>query len=315
MKIAITGAAGYFGRKIIERLEENNECELIVGISRRNFKHPFKKLQYHQMDVRDKKLKDLFQKYDVDIVVHLAFVLNPTHDREEMRDINVNGAKNVLNACKEIGIEKIIMTSSTMVYGAWPDNPKFLTEESPLRGHPTYYYNQDKVQVEKLCKQFMEENPEIKMAILRPCLVLGPTVDHFYARLLNWPVLPLVDGENPDMQFLHEDDLARAYELFIMNDIEGIFNIVGEGTMKWKEVIETAGKRAVKLPGKLLYPLLSLSWHLRLMQFPPQILDFIKYRWVASGEKAKKAGFKPEYSTKETLLDFLENNKIVRRKS
>ena len=107
MKIAITGAAGYFGRKIIERLEENNECELIVGISRRNFKHPFKKLQYHQMDVRDKKLKDLFQKYDVDIVVHLAFVLNPIHDREEMRDINVNGAKNVLNACKEIGIEKI----------------------------------------------------------------------------------------------------------------------------------------------------------------------------------------------------------------
>ena len=306
MRIGITGAAGYFGRKIIERLEKNEECEKIVGISRRSFKHNFKKLDYYQMDVRDKKLKDLFE--GVDVIIHLAFVLNPIHSRKEMHSINVGGAKNVLEIAKRTGVKKLIITSSTMVYGAWPDNPKYLTEESPLRGHPTYYYNQDKIEVEKMCKEFSMEN-DILLTILRPCLVLGPTVDHFYTRLLNWPVLPLVDGKNPDMQFLHEDDLARAHEIFVMEDIPGIFNIVGRGTMKWSDVVETAGRKVVKLPSFILYPTLSLLWHLHLTEFPSQILDFIKYRWVASGEKAQKeAGFIPEYTTKEALQSFL--NKV-----
>jgi len=308
MIIGITGAAGYFGRKIIERMENNEKCEKIIGISRRKFVHRFEKLEYHQMDVRDKKLRDLFDKHDVDVIIHLAFVLNPIHDEKEMHEINVGGAKNVLKVAKEIEAKKIIITSSTMVYGAWPDNPKYLTENSPMRGHPTYYYNRDKVEIEKLCRRFSMEYEGI-LTILRPCLVLGPNVNHFYSRLLNWPVLPLVDGKNPEMQFIHEDDLARAYEIFTVKDLPGIFNIVGRGTMKWKEIIEAAGKRTVRMPDAILYPLLSMLWHLRLTKFPPQILDFIKYRWVASGEKAaKEAGFIPEYTTRETLESFLMKN-------
>ena len=307
MRVAITGAAGYFGRKIIERLEKNEECEKIVGISRRQFNHSFKKLDYYQMDVRNAQLKNLFKKYDVDAIIHLAFVLNSIHDEKEMHNINVNGAKNVLEAAKYVGAKKIIMTSSTMVYGAWPDNPEYLTEESPLRGHRRYYYNKDKIEIEKLSNKFKEENPDILLTILRPCLVLGPTVNHFYSRLLDWPFLPLVDGKNPDIQFIHEDDVARAYEIFLMNDIPGVFNIVGKGTMKWKEIIEEAGKKAVRLPGFILYPTLSLLWNLHLTEVPPDVLDFIKYRWVASGEKAKKeAGFVAKYTTKETLYSFLK---------
>jgi len=304
MKVAITGAAGYFGRKIIERLEKNEECEEIIGISRRNFKHNFKKLKYYRMDVRDRNIKNIFKK--ADIVIHLAFVLKPIHNREEMRDINVNGTKNVLRACKETNVKKIIITSSTMVYGAWPDNAEYLMEDSPLRGHPTYYYNQDKIEMEKLCKQF--RNDKAILTILRPCLVLGPTVNHFYSRLINWPFLPLVDGKNPDMQFLHEDDLARAYEIFIMKDLPGAYNVVGKGTMKWKEVIETAGRKAIKIPSLILYPLANFLWKIRILEAPADIFDFIKYRWVASGEKAKKeAGFIPKYTTRETLLDFLSH--------
>ncbi len=305
MIVGITGAAGYFGRKIIERMENNEKCERIIGISRRKFVHDFEKLEYHRMDVRDEKLKNLFERNDVDTIIHLAFVLNPIHDEDEMHEINVGGTKNVLRIAKEIGAKKIIITSSTMVYGAWPDNPEYLTEDSPMRGHPTYYYNRDKVEIEKLCRKFSMEYEGV-LTILRPCLVLGPSVDHFYSRLLNWPFLPLVDGKNPDMQFIHEDDLARAYEIFTMNDLPGVFNIVGRGTMKWREVIETAGKRAVKMPNAVLRPLLAALWHLRLTEFPPQILDFIRYRWVASGEKAaKEAGFVAKYTTRQALESFL----------
>lgn len=307
MRVAITGAAGYFGRKIIERLDKNDEIEKILGISRREFNHKFKKMDYYRMDVRDVNLKNLFKKYSIDAVIHLAFVLNPIHNENEMHDININGFKNVLNATKHANAKKIIVTSSTMVYGAWQDNPEFLIEESPLRGHKRYYYNKDKIEVEKISREFAEKNKKIKLTILRPCLVLGPTVNHFYSRLLNWPFLPLVDGLNPDMQFVHEDDVARAYEIFLMNDIEGVFNITGNGTMKWKKIVETAKKKAVSLPSFILYPILSFLWKLRLTEVPPDILDFVKYRWVASNEKAKKeANFIPNYTTEETFRSFLD---------
>lgn len=307
MKVAITGAAGYFGRKIIERLDKNDEIEKILGISRRRFNHKFKKMDYYRMDVRDTNLKNLFKKYGIDAVIHLAFVLNPIHNEDEMHDINVNGFKNVLNAAKHVNAKKFIVTSSTMVYGAWKDNPEFLTEESPLRGHKRYYYNKDKIELEKISMEFSKKNKNIKLTILRPCLVLGPTVNHFYSRILNWPFLPLVDGFNPGMQFIHEDDVARAYEIFLINDIEGIFNITGNGTMEWKKIGEAAKRKAVSLSSSILYPMLSFLWKLRLTEVPPDILDFIKYRWVASNEKAKKeAKFIPRYTTDETLHSFLD---------
>jgi UDP-glucose 4-epimerase len=310
--IAITGASGYFGQRIIAKLENEPECEKIIGIARRNLIHSFKNLDYYQLDVRNPSITNLFKKNEVDTLIHLAFVVNPIHDTEEMHSIDVNGTKNVLKAAKISGIKRILLTSSTMVYGAWPDNPAWLTEESPLRGHPTYYYNQDKVEIERLCQSFRKENPNILLTIIRPCLVLGPNVNHFYSRIIGWPILPLIDGNNPPMQFVHEDDVARAYLTILKKEKEGIFNIVGKGTLKWKEVIKMGGKPALSIPSFIIYPVMNAGWKLRfpLIESPADILDFIKYPWVASGQKAKKElGFVPKYSTKEALEIFLENRK------
>jgi len=305
MKVAITGVAGYFGRKIMERLESNDEIEKVVGISRRKYDHSFTKLDYHRMDVRSSELGELFSRNEIDAVVHLAFALNPTHNKKEMNSIDIEGTENVLEASRQAGVKKFIMTSSTTAYGTWPDSPVY-TEESPTRSHPTYYYSRDKVEIEKICNDFKEKNDDVTMTIFRPCLVMGPTTEQFYAKLLKWPVLPLVGGSNPEMQFVHEDDIGRAYEFFLMNDIGGIFNIVGDGTITWKEAIEAAGKRAVKMPDSVIYPLMKLLWGLHLVGTPPEILDFVKYRWVASGEKARKAGFVPGYTSREALLSFLK---------
>lgn len=305
MRVAITGAAGYIGRQVIQQLEKE-QCEAIIGISRRTWNHPFSTLDYHSLDVRSPALSDLLAKKDVDAVIHLAFVVTPLHDEQEMHSINIDGTRNLLEAAARAEVDKVIVTSSTMVYGAWPDNPTYLTEDAPLRGHPTYYYNRDKIAVEHLCREFQKQHPDIILTILRPCLVLGPTVDQFYSRLLNWPLLPLVGKSNPPLQFVHEEDVARAYQHFLQKDIGGTFNITGSGTMTWKEVVEAAGKRTVRLPPALLYPLVSLLWRLHLIEIPPQVLDFIRYPWVASNEKAKKAGFVPQYSTRETLASFLQ---------
>jgi UDP-glucose 4-epimerase len=111
------------------------------------------------------------------------------------------------------------------------------------------------------------------------------------------------------MQFVHEDDIARAYEHFVLNDFSGSFNIVGTGTMTWKEIVTQAGKRTINIPTFFLYPLVRLFWHLHLIEVPPQVMDFIRFPWVASGTQAKEAGFVPQYSTQEALYSFLQQRK------
>jgi UDP-glucose 4-epimerase len=310
MRVGITGAAGYFGKKIIERLEENERCEHIVGISRRPWQHEYDKLTYHRLDVRSDALPALFASHGVDTVIHLAFMLNPIHDEQEMHDINVNGTKNVLAAAAEAGVKKLLMSSSTTVYGAQPDNPRRLTEQHPRRGNESrYYYARDKVRLEHICERWKQKHPGVIVTMLRPCLVMGPTVDQFYSHLLQWRMLPLVSGANPEMQFVHEDDVARAFEHFTVEDVGGVFNIVGDGTMRWRDIVETAGIRPVRIPRILLSPFLTLAWWLHLVEVPPAIIDFIQYQWVAAGDKAKKAGFTPRYSTRETLAAFLNEKK------
>ena len=66
--------------------------------------------------------------------MHLAFILNPSHDEELMYDVDVNGTHNVLEAAAEAGIGQVLVTSSTVAYGAFPDNPVPLTEDDPVRG-------------------------------------------------------------------------------------------------------------------------------------------------------------------------------------
>ena len=121
------------------------------------------------------------------------------------------------------------------------------------------------------------------------------------------PVLPLVDGRNPRMQFVHEDDVARAYDLALKKDARGVYNTVGESVVRWKEIIDMAGKKAVRMPRWLIRNLLKIARWLHATKFPPEILDFVTYEWVASGEKAKRdLGFEPEHSSMEAILSYLQ---------
>lgn len=105
----------------------------------------------------------------VDAIIHLAFVVSPMHDKKEMYDIDVNGTRNVIEAGIEAGVKKFIITSSTMVYGAWEDNPEWLTEDSPKRGHPTYYYNKHKIMVEEVAEELLGEKKSCYFKAMSCC--------------------------------------------------------------------------------------------------------------------------------------------------
>jgi len=258
MNILVTGAAGYIGGKMVKALCKKEWVDTVVGtdINEHNYKHP--KYHFEIRDVRE-SMDDIFDNEQIDIVAHTAYVLSPIHDKNRMEDINKGGTKNVLAASAKAGIKQILYTSSTTAYGFYPDNDNPLTEESPLRGNGDLTYAKNKREIEGIFKEFESKNPEIAVSVLRPCFVVGPGFNNPMAEHLQKKLVMLPANSCP-FQFVHEDDLINVSLLLLEKGIGGIFNVTGDGTMSFSEMIKILGNIRIPLPWSIIYPLNTLAW-------------------------------------------------------
>ena len=308
--IAMTGAAGYIAGRVVRALEESPLCTRLIGVDLKPPLVTSRKLDFYRRDVRDPELPRFFQEQGVSIIIHFAFVLNPIHNLDEMHSVNIAGTRNVLEAAKLCGARQLLATSSTSAYGALPDNPARLREEMPLRAAPSFQYAKDKREMDLLLQEFARQNSDIAVCIFRPCIVMGPNLDNFISKGMTLPLNIVVEGQNPEMQFVHEDDVARAALLALERDARGIYNIVGGGTIRLEEAWELKGQGfRVDWPAWAAYNLVRLAWTLHLpgMDSPPAALDFFRWQWVADGEKARRElGFEPQYSSWQLWQDYLQ---------
>jgi UDP-glucose 4-epimerase len=175
-------------------------------------------------------------------LLHFAFVLDPMYDEAEMRDIDLGGTANVLRAVENAAIPHLLATSSTTAYGALADNPVPLTEEAPTRATPEFNYAHDKRLMDEMLRSFAVAHPSLKVCIVRPCIVLGPTVANYIAAsMLAQPVTALLDGADPSLQFIHEDDLVRLIATCVERQAAGVFNAVGVGTVTTTQAARLQG--------------------------------------------------------------------------
>ena len=248
-----------------------------------------RKVKFERWDVTE-SCPGIFSSHRIDTVVHLAYILNPARRKTRARRVNVTGTDNVLQASREAGVKHIVYLSSTSVYGAHADNPTLLTETDPARPIEGFQYSQDKVAAESRLLEFAARNPEAVVTILRTCPIMGPNADNFIANAFKKPILPAIGSADPPMQFLHEDDLSRTVALCLGHRPKGIYNVAGEGSIAWIEMIRMIKRPVIKLPAAVWYPLTSAAWYLGLQNDSPACgLDFIRFPWSASTEKIKAA--------------------------
>lgn len=311
--IAITGSSGFIGTRLLAQLEDDPGVEKIIGIDLKPGRDRFPKLDFHRMDIRDPGLAELFRSGGVDVVIHLAFIVNPLHDEALMHDIDVSGARNVLTATRACAAGHLIVASSTTVFGAFPDNPDFLEESDAPRRHAGNNYANDKYEVEGLVQEFKESNRDVKVAVVRPCIVFGPSIDNYLSRfLLRLPVIPAVARARPELQFVHEDDVATVFRKVFDLKVEGFFHAIGDGVVGLEEISRLAGKRILDLPARLAYPAVDLLWkmHAPLIEGPSSMLDFIRYRWLVSDDLTRGAlDFEPRYSSREVLQAMISKHR------
>jgi UDP-glucose 4-epimerase len=286
--VAITGVSGYIGTRLLLRLDNVDEVEKIAGIDIRPPKYNPDKLVFYHRDITS-PLGDIFADNKVDTAIHLAFVVKPSHNRKRSHDIDVGGTMNFIKACEKAKVEHILYPGSHTVYGAHADNTRSLTEDSPLRPLRTFQYSWDKAEAERMYTDFSISHKDICVTVLRSCPVIGPNAAGSVISSMFQPVMIRIAGYDPLLQFVHEDDLVELIITILKQKKSGIFNVAGDGHVRYGDIAGLCGKRTISLPDWLLQIILSFSWHLRLQgDSPPSGLEFIKYPPLVNTDRLKK---------------------------
>ncbi|MGB9870776.1 MAG: NAD-dependent epimerase/dehydratase family protein [Anaerolineae bacterium] len=308
--VAITGAAGYIGGRLLARFRDESDIEAVVGIDVNPLPDAGGRFIPCRQDIRDPSLAATLTRYRVDTLVHTAFVLFPPPRRlRAMAEINVGGTENVLRAACQAEVHHVIFLSSTTVYGAWPDNPLPLTEESPPRPNPDYPYAVHKARAEALVRRFGEEHPDRVWTILRPPGVVGPHFQGPLARFLRSSRSVIIDGGRAPGQFIHEDDLVALILAVIQARAGGIFNATPDDWVPWREMWTAAGRVVLNFPWAVAYPLFGALWWFGFLEHVthPGQVRLARYPFVASNRKARQTlDWTPRHSTLSALRAFYQ---------
>ena len=296
-KVLITGIAGGQGRLLARRLLENFE---VCGVDRASWEGAPRGIRVHNVDLRKKKFEDVIRTELPSAIVHMGFVRHFRTDAKTRHDVNVRGTKQLLDHCVNHGVQKLIVVSSSYVYGAFPENPYFMDEDSPLSASRSYPEIRDLVEVDTLASAFLWRYPHIRTCVLRPVNVLGYYVHSMIAQYLRQRRIPTVMGFDPMMQFLHEEDLSEAIALSLEHGLQGVFNVVGPGEVPLHTAIRETGGNATSVPELILRPLFARLFKLGMIPYPPGALDYLKFPITLSGSRFVEAtNFQPLFGLEE----------------
>jgi UDP-glucose 4-epimerase len=307
--VAVTGAAQFLGSNLIGLLEEDPNVRSVVCLDTEAPSTAGQKSRVYDVNLTEsfaeERLAEILSAEAVDVVVHLAFLDSPSHATAFAHELESVGTMHVLNACRRTKVNKIVMRSQTLLYGAHATNPNYLSEKHPLRARRSESFFADKIEAENEVLRFARPGQGRIATVLRMAPVIGPTVDNFVTRYLSHRLTPTVLGFDPLWQFLHEADAVRALRLAALVDAPGVFNIVGEGVLPLGTVVKLAGRHTLPLPRSLASGLTTALWLTQLAEAPPAFFDYLQYVCVADGALAsKELGFEPLYTSREALMDY-----------
>lgn len=297
-KVLITGITGNLGRAIAERIYTRFA---VIGVDPSPWVgHPVE-IQMITADLRKRRVEDIFRRERPDVVIHLGLERH-SFDVGLRHDVNVVGSKRVLELAATYGAKRVIVLTSSYVYGALAENPFYMDEETALNVSRHYPEIRDLAEVDSLAMNFLWRYPEIATAVLRPVSTLGPRTRTSIARYLKLGLSPMVMGFDPLLQVIHEQDVASAVILTLEGSLRGVFNVVGPGAVPISTAIRESGGTAVSFPEASTRLFLERLFRWGLFPFPADAVDFIKYPCTIDGRRFEEAtGFKPAHGLAETL--------------
>jgi len=302
-RVLVTGSSGYLGRQVVAELAKRKDV-VTIALDVLEPAQRWPGVVYEVADIRGQEVDAIIQRHTPAVVVHLASIVTPGKgsSREFEYSVDVEGTRNLLEACVRHAVRRVIVSSSGAAYGYHPDNPPWLTESDPLRGNQSFAYSWHKRLVEEMLADYRKQQPQLEQIVFRIGTILGVTVKNQITDLFEKPRLLAIRGSDSPFVFIHDQDVVGAILHGIDSEKTGIFNVAGDGKLGIHEIAARMGKHCLVLPAGVLQAALWLLKKLKLTQYGPEQLDFLRYRPVLDNRRLKEEfGYVPKLSSAEVF--------------
>jgi UDP-glucose 4-epimerase len=312
-RVLVTGLSTYWGGRLAQALESFDEVEAIIGVDSREPKLELERTEFVKVSNQHSLLQRIVRAAEIDTVIDARLtVTSLAASARFAHENNVIGTMNILAACTgaDSPVRKFVFKSSTHYYGSEQDDPAFFTERMRRPHAPRTLIERDVVEAEAAVADFAAKNPHVTVTNLRCANVLGPDVDTAFTRMLGAPLVPMLFGFDPRVQFVHEDDVVHALEHATLNRVPGTFNVAADGVLALSEVVSLVGRRPLPvLPpvgGRLLAaPLRRLGFRV-----PDELNNLLRFGRGVDNRLYKAAGFRYAYTSREAVLKLGEHLRL-----
>ncbi|MFE3652440.1 NAD-dependent epimerase/dehydratase family protein [Streptomyces sp. NPDC059152] len=312
--VLVTGAARQLGGRFVRRIQRDPDVDRVIGVDAVAPEHHLGGAEFLKADIRHPAIARVLAETGVDTVVHMDINGTPLGSRggrASVKETNVIGTMQLLGACQKApNVQRVVIKSSTSVYGSAPRDPAVFTENTPPKSLPSGGFAKDTVEVEGYVRGFARRRPDVAVCVLRFANILGPCADSPLAEYFALPVLPTVLGYDPRLQFVHEDDAIDVLRIAAAEPRRGTlnsgtFNIAGDGVLLLSQVSRRLGRPTLPL----FLP--TVTWagtvlrSLGITDFSPEQIRMLTHgRVVETTQMRETLGFHPTYTTAETFEEF-----------
>jgi len=299
MRAFVTGATGFIGKKLSERLVQEGHEVVCAGRALHKLASLTGKIEPIYLDIEDPdKVREIIRQQRPDILLHCAALVDSKCMNKLLR-ANAEGSRNVFDACLNEGIEKVVYLSSIAVVSGNPEVP--ITDDMPYKA--TNPYGESKVAAEKIALEYREKG--LKIAILRPPIVYGEDESHGLKVLINlirWRLLPIL-GKGTNR--LHLVDIENVVDVMILalseeRLYEGSYIVADKEILSIRELLDyiakiTGTRGPIQIPERFV----CLFTHLPLVG--KRVRFFRKDRIYSTKRLQERLGYTPRISVYEGL--------------
>ena len=306
--VLVTGISRDVGRRFARAATSDPSIDRVIGVDVVPPRGDIGDVSFVRADIRSPVIAKVLAKEDVDTVVHMSVIATPgsAGGRNTMKELNVMGTMQLLAACqKSPMVERLVVKSTTTMYGASSRDPAMFTEDMGPKRLPNSGYAKDVYEVEGYVRGFARRRPDVTVTTIRAANVIGPHVVSPITSYFRLPVLPRVLGFDARLQFLHEDDLLAVLKHAVVDGVPGTFNVAGDGVLMLSQAIRRLRKPSVPMPGLAVGRLGSVLRQARVADFSPEQLGFLTFgRGVDTTRMRDVLGFEPRFTTASAFADF-----------
>ncbi|MBA2332622.1 MAG: NAD-dependent epimerase/dehydratase family protein [Actinobacteria bacterium] len=314
MRIVVTGATGNVGTSVLDALGRDDAVASILGIARRLPAATFAKTEFAAADVVTGDLVPLLR--GADCVIHLAWLIQPSHDEATLRRTNVDGSQRLFEAVVEAGVRALVVASSVGAYSPRADSQP-VDESWPTEGIPASWYSRQKAEVERRLDRLEVDLPDLRVVRMRPAITTKRAAASGQRRLFAGPFLPsallrpgwipfVPDVPGLTLQLVHADDVGDAYRRAALSDARGAFNLAAEPVLDPAAIAHALETRTLRLTAGILRGAARATWLARAQPTSPDWLDLAFGAPVLDAGRARsELGWSPTRRADETLREVV----------